>query len=706
VHDEYEFAVPPLALPDLTQPLESDTLSQNAAVALFVQRAQMVRHDFRITPTNAGAVAEICVRLDGLPLAIELAAARIRSLASQPLLERLVSRLLDVVASMDQDVDDRQRTLRNTIAWSYDLLESEEQQLFRRLAVFVSGWNLETVEALYQALGDSTLHVWDGVESLLDKSLLQPAEQDGEGRLRLLETIREYGLERLDASGEAEVTRRAHAGYYLRLVQEAEPHLKGVQQTTWLARLEQEQENLRAALRWHIERGEAESALHFCGALWWFWHLRGYWSEGRRWFKAALDLAQAGEPTAARARALCGAGDLAYYQDDYNTARGLLEESVMLCRMLGIEKELATSLGILGVLLHVEGDPVAALPLLEESEKLCRMLGSDWELAYLLRKLAHYAAHAGELKQAVEYAQESLTLAQKLGDKSLVATTLSTLGDIAARQGDVTQAIAYNQESLTLARELGEKLLVALALNNLGYFTTLQGDLTLAAYAQEGYVRMRELGDRMYIAKTLHTVGYVTARQGKLSEAKTWYREGLSLAQEIGSEKDIGDDLAGLAMIAAVEGQLLLAARLIGSVEVRRNVKVDMYPAERAEYQHTMESVRRQLDRKDFAAALNEGRTMTLEQALAASQAPAVVSPPPSPKYPDGLTEREVQVLCLVAQGLTDEQIARQLVIAPRTVNTHLTSIYRKIQVSSDGKERQVAPRIAATRYVIEHDLC
>lgn len=706
IHGEYEFTVPPLALPDLKQPVEHDTLSQNAAVALFVQRAQMVRHDFRITPTNARAVAEICVRLDGLPLAIELAAARIRSLASQPLLERLVSRLLDVVTSTDQDVDDRQRTLRNTIAWSYDLLGSEEQQLFRRLAVFVGSWNLETVEALYQALGDSTLHVWDGVESLLDKSLLQPAGQEGEGRLRLLETIREYGLERLDTSGEAEVTRRAHARYYLRLVQEAEPHLKGEQQMTWLARLEQEQENLRAALSWFIERGEAESALHFCGALWWFWRQRGYWSEGRRWLEAALGLPQARGSTVARARALWAAGDLAYFQDGNQTARSLLEESVSLCRALGAEKDLAIALGTLGVLVRMQGDREAAGPLLEESEQLCRTLGSDWELAYLLRKLAEHAAQAGELKQAVEYAQESFTLAQKLGDKSLIATVLSTLGNIAARQGDVTQAIAYNQESLALARELGDKLLVALALNNLGYFTALSGDQVLTNYAQEALTVVRELGDRMYITRTLHTLGYVATHNGNLAQAKIWYREALSVAQEIRGEIEIGLILCGLAMIAAAEGQLLQAAHLLGAVETRLDINVDMSPAERTEYQHTVESVRKQLDRKAFAAALNEGRTMTLEQVLATPQSPAIVNPPPSPRYPDGLTEREVQVLCLVAKGLTDEQIARQLVIAPRTVNTHLTSIYRKIQVSSDGKERQVAPRIAATRYVIEHDLC
>ena len=706
VHGEYGFPVPPLALPDLTQPLESDTLSQNEAVALFLQRALIARSDFRVTPANARAIAEICVRLDGLPLAIELAAARIRSLASQELLVRLKEQLLDVMISRDQDVDDRQRTLRNTIAWSYNLLESAEQQLFRRLSVFAGSWSLETVEAIYSILGDPASHVWDGVESLLDRSLLQLAEHEGEGRLRLLETIREYGLERLEASGEAEVIRRAHAEYFLRLVEEAEPHLKGVQQIPWLARLEQEQENLRAALRWIIERGEAECALHLCGALWWFWRLRGYWSEGRHWLEGALGLPQTGGSIVARAKALWAAGDLGYCQDDYLIARSMLEESVMLCRALRAEKDLAMALGALGVLMRVQGDRGAANPLLEESEKLCRKLGSNWELSYLLRKLAELTAQTAELMRAVEYAQESLILAQKLGDKSLIATVLSTLGGIAARQDDLTQAIAYNRESLTLARELGDKLLIALALNNLGYFTALQDDLTLTTYAQEGFALMRELGDRMYITKTLHSMGYVTACQGNLTQAKTWHRQGLTLAQEIRSETDIGMNLFGLALVAATEGQLLQAARLFGAVEIRLDINVVLYPAERAEYKRAVESVRTRLGGKAFAAARSEGRTLTLEQALAASQMPAIVNPPPSPKYPDGLTEREVQVLCLVAKGLTDEQIAKQLVISPRTVNTHLTSIYRKIQASSDGKERQVAPRIAATHYVTEHDLC
>ncbi len=704
VRAEHEFAVPSLALPDPTHLPELAALSHYAAVALFLQQAQAVKPDFNVTPVNARAIAEICVRLDGLPLAIELAAVRIKLLPPQALLARLGQRLA-VLTGGAKDVPARQQTLRNTIEWSYQLLDAAEQRLFRCLSVFVNGCTLEAAEAVCGAGGDASDamagSVLDGVASLIDKSLLQQPEQErDEPRLVMLETIREYGLEVLAACGEMEAIRQAHAEFYLRLAKEAEPGLKGPQQAMWLARLEREQDNLRAALSWFIEHGEAESALHFCGSLWWFWRLRGYWSEGRRWSESALGPSRVGEPTVARARALWIAGDLAYYQDDYLIARSLLEESVMLCRTLGAEKDLSMALGTLGALIYEHGDSIRARPLLEQSEKLCRRLGSDWELSYFLRKLARYAAHTGELKQAVEYAQESLTLAQKLGDKSLIATTLSTLGDIAARQDELTQAIAYNQESLVLARELGDKLLVALALNNLGYFTALQGDLTLAAYAQEGYARMRELGDRTdirkYIVKTLHTVGYVTARQGKLSQAKTWYREGLSLAQEIGSEKDIGEDLAGLAMIAAAEGQLLQAAYLFGAVEARLDIHLDMYAIERAEYNHAVEGVRRQLGRKAFAAAHIEGFTMTPEQVLAIPRSPAIVNLPPSHKYPDNLTEREVQVLCLVAKGLTDAQIAEQLVLSLHTVHAHLRTIYSKLGVTS---------RSAATRYAFEHQL-
>lgn len=704
VRGEQEFQVSPLALPDLAHLPEPAELLQYAAVAVFVQRAQAIMPTFQITGTNAHETAEICVRLDGLPLALKLAAARIRTLEPQALLQRL-EHPLEVLTSREQDINERQRTLRSTIAWSYDLLNTEEQRLFRRLSVFAGGCRLEAIETLCSAPGDKELGVWDGAESLLDRSLLLSVERAGERRLQLLATIREYALECLQANGEIEITRRAHAEYYLALAEEAEHHLKGAQQIAWLARLDQEHENLRNALRWFIDSKKAELALRLCGALWWFWRLRGHWSEGRSWLEAALALPSEGESTIARARALCSAAELAYYQDDYKTVYSLSEEGVILCRELGAKRELAFALGTLGILINAQGDYARAHPLLTESEQLCRSLGYDWELAYLLRKLSRLAARRRELKLAVKYAQEGLQLAQRLGSKSLVATTLSTLGEIAAHQDDLKQTLVYNQESLRLARELGDKLLVAIALQNLGYFAALQGDLTLAAYTQEGLTLMRELGDRMFIAYALHSLGYVTAHQGNLTQAIAYQREGLALSQEIGFETHVGWHLAALAMIAAEQGQLVQAARLFGAAETKLDISTAMNATEYAEYKRVMESVRSQVGAKAFAAARNEGRKMTPEEILAAPQLSIVVQPPPPPRYPDDLTEREVQVLSLLAQDLMDEEIARRLVIAPRTVNSHLTSIYRKIQASSDGKERHGTPRRIAAHYALEHDL-
>jgi predicted ATPase/transcriptional regulator with XRE-family HTH domain/DNA-binding CsgD family transcriptional regulator len=703
VRGEYKFQVPPLALPDLTHSLNSEELWQYPAVAVFVQRAQTIMPTFQVTKANAREVAEICVRLDGLPLALELAAARIRSLEPRALLTRL-QRSLAILTSKERNVDERQRTLRNTIAWSYDLLTAKEQQLFQRLAVFARGCRLETVEAIYTALGENAADVWDMLESLLDKSLLQSVEREGERRLQLLETIREYGLERLEESEEAEAIRQAHADYYLTLVEQAAPELRGAQQIMWLARVDQEHENIRTALLWLVDHERGQAALRFCLSLWWFWHLRGHWSEGRHWLDKALRLTEAGNLTMMRVRALCCAGDLAYYQDDYEAVRSLLEESVKLCKALSSEKDLAAALGTLGVVTHAQGDHATAGPLLAESERLYRKLGSHWELAYLLRKLGFLAVQRGELQKAVEYTQESFTLAQKLGDKCLIVTILSTLCGLAALQDGLKQAIAYNQQSLSLARELGDKFHIAIALQNLAYCGALQGDLSLATHAQEGLMLMRELGSRMNIAHALHSLGYVMTRQGNLEQAKLCYHESLLLSQEIESQAQINCDLFGLALVYVEEGQFLHAARLLSAVEKRLDVNTDLNAAERAEYRRAVDTVRSKLGMKAFAAARNEGRTMTLEQLLAPPSTPTIA--PPAPHYPDNLTAREVEVLCLLAQDLTDEEIAQWLVIAPRTVNSHLTSIYRKIQASSAGKERHGTPRRIAVRYAIEHDLC
>jgi DNA-binding CsgD family transcriptional regulator/tetratricopeptide (TPR) repeat protein len=521
---------------------------------------------------------------------------------------------------------------------------------------------------------------------LLDKSLLQHVAQEGTARLMLLETIREYGLECLRESGEARQIQNAHAEYYLALVEEADPHLKGAQQEVWLRQLDREQENLRAALSWLIEHDEVEMALRFCVALWWYWRRRGYWSEGRRWLKAVLALSGAGEQMEMRARALSAAGELAALQFDGQVAFLLLSESVALYRGMGDVRGLVFPLAILGWVMLRQGDSAAGVHLLEESIGLCRKLGCKWELCYALLRLGYHAW----------------------------------------LQGDLEQAIALTQEGLMLSRELSDKAQMANALNNLGHFSFLRGNLVQAkALAEEGLLLVRELGEKDLLLSTLETLGSIHLSQGNLERAREFFTEGLSKAQELGSETLINDGLSrdrdlryemliawhvwGLARVAVAQNQLIRAARLFAAVEGRYDVNREMNPKQRDDYERTRGSVRSRLGEQVFAAAWAEGRAMTLEQILAEPEPdsmpesdplvnaqPTIDEPPPTPIHPNDLTAREVEVLRLVAQGLTNEQVAEQLVISPRTVNSHLTSIYSKIRVST---------RSAATRYAIEHDL-
>ncbi len=713
---EQQFPVLSLSLPSLNPLPDLKSLAEYTAVALFVQRARTILPNFQLTETNAQAIAEICMHLDGLPLAIELAAARIKLLSPAAILTRLSQRF-ELLTGEARRHPPRHQTLRNTLKWSYDLLESEEQQFFRQLSVFVESFSLEGAEAVRSAdnnIKGSALSTLDGITSLLDKSLLLRHEQEGEEpRFRMLETVREYGLECLRELGELEQIQRVHAMYYLSLVEQAEPQLKGRQQIRWLTLLEQELENLRAALGWLIEHGEAEPVLQFCGALWRFWYLRGYWSEGRRWLALALQMKPVEDQTALRAKALYGAGELAYYQNDRAATPPLLEESIAIYRTLGIKKELANALGALGIALHKLGEPSAARVLLEESEALCRTLDNKWELANLLCKSASLALFQEDLAQVTTRAQEALVLAQELGDKDLTATVLSTLAHIAAFQEDLKEIVALNRERLTLAQELGNKYLIAIALQNIGYYSALQGDLTQVESAYQGLKLARELGTKRLISVVLHTVGYVTERQGKMKEAAIWYRQGLDLAQEMGDETEVGWHLTGLASVAATTGQFYRAAHLFGAAAKRLDVMANMNSIERNDYEQTINKVRAQLDEEVFTSAWTAGQTMTPEQALTvpeptpALQSPVPLEPPTAPTEPQPtrtfrsaqaikFTAREKDVLRELAQGLTDVEIAERLVISERTVGKHLENIFQKMGVNTRG---------AAIRYAIDNGL-
>jgi predicted ATPase len=380
---EQEFPVPPLALPDLTRLPEPQALAQLAAVRLFVLRAQALQSTFELTAANARTIADTCVQLDGLPLAIELAAARIKLLPPQALLKRLEHRL-SVLTGGSRNLPTRQQTLRNTIQWSYDLLSQEEQRLFRWLSIFVGGCSLEAIEVVSAAVGEGAVPVLDGVASLIDKSLLQQTEQEGEEpRLAMLETIREYGRECLEALGEAEVIQHAHAAYYLALAEETEPRLTGAGKGRWLERLQREHENLRAALAWLVEHKEWEAALRLGGAVWHFWWMHGYLSEGRAELARAL-AGSRGVVATAQAKALHAAGSLAAFQGDYAQAEALY------------------------------GDYAAARALLEESLALFKAVGNKWFIAECLVVFAALAAAQGAWTRAARIAGAAETLCKTI----------------------------------------------------------------------------------------------------------------------------------------------------------------------------------------------------------------------------------------------------------------------------------------------------
>ncbi len=415
VRAEHEFAVPPLALPNLKCLPNLLALSQFEAVALFIERTQAVKPDFQVTDANAPALAAICARLDGLPLAIELAAARVKYFPPQTLLARL-EQGLSVLSGGARDLPARQQTLHRAIAWSYDLLEPEEQQLFRRLSVFVDGCTLEAAEQVCTAAGQLSGDVLEGLVSLVNKSLLRQEEQaEGEPRFWMLQTLREFGLESLTSAGETEVTREAHAAHYLVKAEEAELEQAGAHQALWLAQLEREHDNLRAALSWLMQRTEAEDlekALRLAGALWWFWSVRGYVSEGRQWLDRAL-ARSAGASAAIRAKLLSGAGMLALNQDDYDLAETFCRESLALFRERGDKRESALSLYRLGLAAWWKCNYTAVRSLEEEALTLYRQVGDKGGAADPLLILSRLALVQGNYAEAY-----SLANVLKMGDEA------------------------------------------------------------------------------------------------------------------------------------------------------------------------------------------------------------------------------------------------------------------------------------------------
>lgn len=579
IKGEREYVVPPLSLPDPRHLPALEKLTQYEAVRLFIERATSVKADFEVTNDNAPAVAEICVRLDGLPLAIELAAARIRLFPPQALLSRLSSRL-KLLTGGARDASARQQTLRGAIDWSYDLLSDGEQQLFRRLAVFQGGRTFEAIEAVCNAEGDLQIDMLDGVESLVSKSLLKQEEgAGGEPRFIMLETIQEYAAEKLDECGEAEELRRRHANYFLGLAEEAEPQLVGPQQPKWLSRLDDVLDNLRAALQYLQNKGSNEELLRLAGSLWYFWWLKGYLDEGREQLSRAMATGPDRPPNAQLAKVLTGAAVLAFDQADYQTSLSLLERSVAMYRQLGHDEGLSLSLNTLA-----------------------------WEMI-----------HLGENVRGKELAEESLLLSRKTGDRWHMAGALNTLGIASTNEGDAQQGIKYIEESLALFREIGDLQAITAQTNNLGYALLLQADYGRAGLLlRESLDLAEKRGDSWTRAATLGSLGLLALDQSRYTEATTLFQESLSVVEEIGDKRGIISALEGLAQVAAAQDNLDRAVRLWSvAVVLREAIGLPQEPADQARYEQSISSLRSRLSEAVFSDAWQKGRAMNMEQAIA-----------------------------------------------------------------------------------------
>jgi predicted ATPase/transcriptional regulator with XRE-family HTH domain/Tfp pilus assembly protein PilF len=619
LYGEQLFLVPPLALPAAQQATTPAAALQSDAVQLFVQRAQAVRPGFGLNETTAADVAAICKRLDGLPLAIELAAARIRILKPNALLARLENRL-PLLTGGARDAPPRQQTLRATIAWSHDQLSPQEQILFRRLGVFAGGCTYEAAEVVANAIEDVSLNVEAGIETLVDASLLQVSEVRQELRFTMLETIREFAGEQLAASGEAKRVEQAFAAFCVDQAEVAEHGVQGSEQLVWLDRLETEHVNLRAALADLRERGDAERAIRMVAALWRFWWLHGHVSEGRRELKATLAMDLSLVTRQSLAAALDGAGLLAETQGDYDVAVALHDGALALSRAVGDTAGIARSLGNLGVIALDHGDNDRARSLLEESVALAREADDPALVATALNDLGSVALEQGDLGIAELLHQESLAMRRHLGARCEIARSLNNLGAIAWTRDEFTRARQWFAESLTLYREAGDKWGAAGALEGLGVSIRDSGDPSRATpLFEESLALFEETGDTKNVAVAHLNLAGAARYRGELDEASTQYKEALQGSQRVGDRARIIDGLAGLGDVLAAQGRYKMAARLLGAVN---GLSGDGGPAgssDAATFAAAVATVGASMSKDAFASAWETGRALSIDEAVAAA---------------------------------------------------------------------------------------
>ncbi len=636
---EMLWPVPTFAAPEATKLALLDLLLQFESVRLFVERAAAVQPGFTLTLDNAKAVAEICQRLDGIPLAIELAAARVKVLTVEQIAAYLTGALGARFALLTQGSRTalpRHQTLRATIDWSYNLLDEAERQLFQQVAVFSGSFTLEALEAI---LSDASsvneassgvaaktvnqkskfVNSLDLLTQLVDKSLIIVEAHLGQKRYRLLDTLREYALEQFTDAAALETLRRRHAEYFLNLAEQAEPAWASAAQQQWLARLEIELPNLRSALAYVTASADRELALRLTAALFQFWDIRVYLSEGREWLDKAL--AQRGSASAqTQAKALSAAGFLAHRQDDYPVARRLLHESLLLFEHTEDDEGVADVLNNLAVVDLQQGHYRAAHQRLTQSLELFRMLQRDDGIARVLNNLGNWAWDQGQHGVAREHYGESLRIRQRLGDQVGVATAFFNLGNTARAQSDYAAARTYYEECLRLGRALDHRALIGVALKNLGLVAFNQHEYAQARRAgEEALPILLEIGDKSNAGFALANLGGVAQKQGDSDQALAYFRQSIELMHEVGYVRGLFLGLEDIAeLLVEVDQHLETAVYLLSAAnQLRRKANLPVSPTLKPAYDRLLTRLRQEVEPAVFDAQWTRGQTTSPEQIVA-----------------------------------------------------------------------------------------
>lgn len=623
IKGEHELAVPPLSVPSLKKLPPLGELYENDSIALFLERARAIKPDLEISDENAQELVEICVRLDGLPLALELAAARIRILPPRMILTRLESRL-GFLTGGSRDAPGRQQTLRNTIAWSHDLLDESEKKLFRRLAVFVGGFTVEAAESICPIDGD--LNVLDGISALLDNSLLKRTDpgvegeksKDGEYRFGYLETIRDFASECLKKANESEAIETGRTNFYLSLAQKAEPRLNGPASLDWLARLEFEHDNMRASLGWCVERKDAERSLRLAGALGTFWEYHSYLNEGRHWLDAVLKI-EPNESSIDVAKVLVKAGILAVHQGDYSGAKELFHQAKSMSYQIRDRNGVAQSLRGLAFIASRLADYSKAAFLYEESANQFRELHDDLALANSLKGLGWSLHNLGDTARAKSILKEGLEVYRKLGDKYNLSITLHLL----AQAGFKTDSYGANRsllaEALSLAEEVHDRRMIGMSFMSMGELARLHGNDSEAIMRyKEGIVILEDAGERSMLAWSCQNLGYSLLHEKQSTEAKRCFVKGLKLFRDLKEEQGMASCLAGFGAIALAQGSPERAARILGATSLifeRSGSYID--PIDKTEFEKVLSTAKVQLSAEQFSAEQGIRKSMSLNQVVA-----------------------------------------------------------------------------------------